>query len=64
MRLITSVVVIMLFSFPAAAFAEGLKYILDVKIDVTQQKISGTAHLTGDTDIKINLSANNIHNIP
>jgi aminopeptidase N len=63
MVIIGRIVCILLLSLPSAALAQGMRYSLDISINVSDRKITGKAHLVGNGENTINLSLKNLHNL-
>ena len=51
---------VLMICLPVTAWSANLKYALDVKVNTAEQKITAIARLKAYTDIKIDLSVQNL----
>ena len=54
---------ILLICLPVTGWSANLKYALDVEINTTEHKVTGSARLKADAEKKINLSVGNLHKL-
>ena len=53
-------ILVLILWLPASSWSSDVHVALDVHVNTTEQKITGTARLKSDTDKKINLSVENL----
>ena len=63
MGLLQKLIIGVMVCLPATAWSADLHYALDVKINTSEQKISGIARLISDADTKITLSVLNLRKL-